>query len=153
MIAPFLLSASPAPDICGVLEVAYAAAIESRVPASPVDVQPSWRELALEKFVPDFIARTTLSKGEVADLVAHQGMHREKGFRALCLWQARPMPAKDYEGHQMKVSFSSPIFSGDMRLAVVEVSFQEPGFGYGSFCVLRGGRGAWSAQCHPDWIT
>jgi hypothetical protein len=153
VIAMMILSSVQVPDICGVLESAYTVAIESKTPASPIDVQPSWRSLELEEFVPDYPVRATIPKREFDDLISRQARHRDEKFRPLCVWRAKPVEARDYDGHRMTVSFTSPIFSTDEKLALVEVSFRESGFGYGKICIVRGGRSKWSAECHDSWIT
>jgi hypothetical protein len=54
----------------------------------------------------------------------------------------------------MFTSFTSPIFSTDGRLALVEVSFQDNGrFGYGSLCIVRSTGNRWLARCLPSWIA
>ncbi|WP_260599815.1 hypothetical protein [Sphingomonas endolithica] len=139
---------------CRVLEAAYTAATNSKAHVHPVDVRPSWRSLEPSKFVPDYAARRALTDLELADLASREDRYRSDAFKPLCDWLGEPHPHVDDEGHRMAVSYTSPIFSSDGGLALVEVSFREEGhFGYGSVCIVRAAGKTWSARCWPSWIT
>lgn len=136
------------------LEAAYSAAIGSAAPAYPADVRPAWRSVELKRIVPGYRSRMPLQSGEFDDLASREDAYRTERFEPRCAWEGTPTPHVDDEGHRMDASFSSPIFSTDGRLALVEVSFDDRGgFGYGMICVVRAGEARWSARCLDSWIT
>lgn len=156
-LAPFVARAqSPDPAVihtCKVLEVAYTAAIGSAVPAYPLDIRPSHRSLDLGGIVKEYQAKFALEPGEFEDLKSKQAAYKVDGFRPLCVPTAKPVQKLDKEGHVQSVSFTSPVFSSDGRVSVVEVSFHEKGFGYGMMCIARRTSATWVADCHGSWIT
>lgn len=144
---------APSSGACGILEAAYTAAIDSRVLSYPIDVRPSARSLDPARFVPDYRARMPLDDGEFDNLLSRKPRVATEGYYPRCDWQGIPAPARDPEGHVMQVSFTRPIVSTDARVALVEVSFSEPGFGYGAICVVRASSQGWVARCVPSWTT
>lgn len=158
-LAPTLAWAQPAAPVpdetCKALAAAYAAAIDSAAPVWPADIRPSSRVLALGKFVPRYKQRMALEPGEFEDLLSREGAHTVPGYRPYCLAPVTPSRKLDDEGHRQFISFTSPIFSTDRRLALIQVSFQEDaGFGYGVMCIARRSPAAtWSARCLPSWIN
>jgi hypothetical protein len=156
-LAPFVARAqSPDPAVihtCKVLEVAYTAAIGSAVPAYPLDIRPSHRSLDLGSIVKEYQEKLALEPSEFEDLKSKQTAYKVDGFRPLCVPTAKPAQRSDKEGHVQFTSFTSQIFSSDGRLAVVEVSFHELGFGYGMMCIARRTSATWVAHCHGSWIT
>ncbi|RDE07082.1 hypothetical protein [Sphingomonas aracearum] len=143
-----------APRTCAVLQAAYTAASKGQTPIYPRDVRSDTRVLRLDEFVPEYRAKLALSAAEFAGLTARQAQSDFPHFRPACAWKGDPGPAVDDEGHATFVTFTSPIFSANRKLAMVEVSFREEGtFAYGLICVVRQGRGGWAAQCRGSWIT
>jgi hypothetical protein len=151
---PIVRTFASAPRTCAVLQAAYTAAIKYKVPAYPVDVRADSRALSLDKMVPDYRTELTASQHEFEELIARQDLYSSSNFKPTCTWNGVPGPLKDNEGHATYVTFTSPIFSKNGRLSIVQISFREAGmFGYGLICMVRSKRGVWSAQCLDSWIT
>ncbi len=143
-----------APRTCAVLQAAYTAAIKRNAPAYPNDVRAADRTLRLAKTSLEYRAKLGISAREYEDLVEQQATYNTPGFRPNCDWKGLAGPSKDDEGHPTYVTFTSPVFSKNGRIAVVETSFREAGiFGYGLICTVRSKRGSWAAQCLDSWIT
>ena len=144
-----------APRTCTVLQAAYTASVGGPQPLVPPDVRMSpTRVLELNRFVPAARAASGLSPGEFAALTTRAPLYRADRFRPVCRWRGKKGPAGDGELHQIWVSFTSPIFTGDGRTALVEVSTREDGFfGYGSLCTVRLRGRRWAAICMPSWIA
>lgn len=143
-----------APRTCAVLQAAYTAAISRNAPAYPNDVRAADRTLRLAEIVPEYRAKLGVSASEYEELVEQQATYNTPGFRPNCGWKGIAGPSKDDEGHPTYVTFTSPIFSRNGRIAIVETSFREAGiFGYGLICTVRSKRGSWAAQCSQSWIT
>ncbi|WP_093299768.1 hypothetical protein [Sphingomonas sp. NFR04] len=140
---------------CRVLEAAYTAAIESNVPAYPQTIAPARRTVDLGTFHRDYRNQLPLDDGEFGDLVSRQRGFAVDGYRPLCVPTAAPIARADAEGHAQSISFTSPVFSSDGRIAVTEISFRHvpSGFGYGMLCIARRTGQAWSARCLGSWIT
>lgn len=143
------------PRTCAVLQAAYTAAIGRHAPAFPRDVRPSDHSLApVTDLVRDARAGLTLSAGDVADLATRHKFYRADSFRPVCAWHGRAGPKTDDDGHAIVETFTSPVFSTNGRLALVEVSFRETGtFGYGLLCTARLSRRTWKARCIRSWIN
>jgi hypothetical protein len=151
---PVVRAFASAPRTCAVLQAAYTAAIKYKVPAYPVDVRADSRALSLDKTVPAYRTKLTASQHEFEELIAQQDLYSSSNFKPTCTWNGVPGPLKDNEGHATYVTFTSPIFSKNGRLSIVQVSFREAGmFGYGLICMVRSKLGVWSAQCLDSWIT
>ncbi|MBB5713226.1 hypothetical protein FHS94_000045 [Sphingomonas aerophila] len=150
-----IVTFASAPSTCAVLQAAYTAAIGRTSPAYPQDVRLSPHGLDdLRKFMPDYRARMKLSEGEFEDLARREHLFNLENFRPACRWTGQTGPTIDDEGHKTFVTFTSPIFSKNRRLALVEVSFLEEGrFGYGVLCTVRLSKAAWTARCLQSWIT
>jgi hypothetical protein len=147
---------------CVVLEAAYARAIGSDGPAYPADIRPSWRTIDLAKWTPQFkerfaFTRLALNAAEFDDLAAHEQTYAIPDYRPSCAPAVGPSRKEDAQGHRQFVSFTAPVFSSDLALAIVEVSFQEEGiFGYGMVCTVRnaaGGQAKWTARCLDSWVS
>ena len=156
---PFAVAAHPVDDkalpTCKVLEAAYTAAIGSAVPAFPRDIRPAWRTLLPSKFKSPYPTTHALTAGEVRDLIANDPAYQFEKYRPACPFTATPSSKADADGHEEFISFTSPIYSSNHRLALVEISFEHKtgGFGYGSLCVVRWAEAGWTARCGPSWIT
>jgi len=156
VIPAFARAQSPDPAVihtCKVLEVAYTAAIGSVVPAYPLDIRRSNRSLELGGIVKEYQAKLEIASSEFEDLKVMQAAYKVDGYRPLCVPTAKPSQRLSKEGHVQFTSFTSPVFSSDGSLAVIEVSFHEEGFGYGMMCIARRASATWTANCHPSWIT
>ena len=152
--SPVVQTFASAPRTCAVLQAAYTAAIKYKVLAYPVDVRIDYRALSLDKTAPDYRAKLAASPREFDELITRQNLYSSSNFKPTCKWYGVPGPAKDDEGHATHVTFTSPIFSKNGRLSIVQVSFLEDGmFGYGLICVVRSKRGTWAGQCLESWIT
>jgi hypothetical protein len=143
-----------APRTCAVLQAAYTAAINRKAPAYPNDVRAADRTLRLGETVPEYRAKMGVTAQEYEELIEQQATYNTPGFRPNCDWKGLAGPSEDDEGHATYVTFTSPIFSENGRIAVVETSFREAGrYGYGLICTVRSKRGTWVAQCLRSWIT
>lgn len=146
-------AAAPIDPTCRIIEAAYTAAIGSDRLAYPRDIDPAFRVFDLARFVPDYRKRLALNAGEFDGLAARQSLYGEEKFRPLCVSVSDPAPRFDDEGHLHRVSFTYPIVSADGMLALTEVSFWEPGYGYGMMCIVRRGAAGWTAKCVDSWVT
>lgn len=153
MAAFLLLAATTPPDICAVIETAYAATAASAMPPVATAIVPARGALELQHFVPSYVAAMALKPGEFDDLKAQAARNPGPGFVPDCAWaNAGPVPKED--GVAMKVAFTRPVFSSDARLALVEVSFFSDGWwGHGELCMVRRLDGAWRARCLRSWIS
>ena len=143
-----------APRTCAVLQAAYTAAINRNAPAYPNDVRAANRTFRLAETVPEYHAKLGVSAKEYEDFVEQQATYNTPGFRPNCDWKGLAGPLKDDEGHSTYITFTSPIFSKNGRIAVVETSCRETGmFGYGLICTVRLKHSSWVAQCLQSWIT
>ena len=152
--SPVVRTFASAPRTCAVLQAAYTAAIKHKVLAYPVNVRGDSRPLSLDEIVPDYRAKLAASPREFNELIARQNLYSSSRFKPTCTWHGVPGPLKDGEGHATYVTFTSPVFSRNGRLSIVEVSFLTEGmFGYGFNCVVRSKRGVSSGQCLESWIA
>ncbi|QQV78442.1 hypothetical protein H5J25_07315 [Sphingomonas aliaeris] len=143
-----------APRTCAILQAAYTKAIGGTATAYPNDVRSSSRRLELVKIVPEYRVKMGLSKKEYDDLIVQEASYGSADFRPSCSWKGIAGPAQDAEGHATFVSFTTPIFSTNGRLAVVETSFLErKDFGHGLVCIVRLKDKNWTARCLPGWIS
>lgn len=144
-----------APSTCAVLQAAYTTAVNRTAPAYPPDIRASDRGLIKIGLIePTYRTRLELTENEATDLSAQQDVYDDKTFKPSCRWSGQIGPNVDDEGHSAFVTFTSPVFSKDRHLALVEVSFGEEGiFGYGFLCTTRFLNHAWSARCLSSWIN
>ena len=153
-VPPVITHFASAPQTCAVLQAAYTAAIGHKTPVYPHDVRSDSRVLDLAKMVPDYRATLAMSARESDRLAEQENRYSFPNFKPSCAWRGSPGPLADAEGHATFVTFTSPIFSVNRRLAIVEVSFREAGmFGYGMICVVRQQKEAWKGRCQSSWIT
>jgi hypothetical protein len=143
----------PRTQTCEVLAEAYRVASESKVPVWPADLTASFERFDIAKTTPDYLERLGLNAAEVADLKTSTDPFRVGAYRPSCGGIPPTSTKLDDEGHKLTASFSYPIYSADGQLALVDVSFQEPGFGYGSLCAVRHEGGRWTARCQMSWIS
>ncbi|GGB21818.1 hypothetical protein GCM10011380_09240 [Sphingomonas metalli] len=143
-----------APRTCAVLQAAYTAASGAKTLAYPPVVLMEDRRLHPEGFVTSYPAELPLSRHGFDDLVAEAKRYDFPNFKPACAWQGSPGPRVDGEGTPTFVSFTSPIFSSDGRLAILQVSFRIQGWGgHGEICVVRQHRRGWRARCRAGWMT
>jgi hypothetical protein len=143
-----------APRTCTVLQAAYTAAIKYNAAAYPTDVRAAWHIMDVTRLTREYRSEIGLTPSEFKAVSGRQNSYHDLGFKPNCPWKGIPGPAKDEEGHSTHVTFSSPVFSDDHHLAVIETSFLEEGTsGYGFICVARLAHGTWSARCASSWIT
>ena len=142
-----------APRTCAVLQAAYTAAIGARTPAYPIDVRMERTPNGSAGIISGDGTNLGLTPAKSGDLVARQDIYRDSSFNPHCVWKGSAGPAIDEEGHDTYITFSSPIFSTDGKIALVEVSTRGKGtFGYGVKCVVRSKRHRWSARCQRSWV-
>lgn len=154
--APRLVAATAAAgQTCAVMQAAYTAALPAGTKRiHPREVRSEPRALELDKFVPEYRARLALSAKEFDELAIQAQHHAASKIKPDCRWNGSPSDSIDDEGHPAFVTFTDPIFSGNGRLAILQVSFREDGpFGYGLVCVVRQRRKVWRGQCQNSWIT
>jgi len=137
------------------IEAAYTTAVDSKFGVYPLDVRAETRSLELDRMVPDYIRSLPLRSREFEGLLDQPATGRDTAFLPDCDWTGLHSRYRDDEGHQMSVAFTSPIVANDRRLALIQVSFQEEGggFGFGKICVVRQAGARWSASCQGSWIS
>lgn len=95
-----------------------------------------------------------LSAEEFDEITGQEESYSFENFKPFCKWKGKAGLTTDHEGHLRFVTFTSPIFSRNGNLALVEVSFREEGiFGYGLMCTARLSHTTWTAHCVESWIS
>ncbi len=119
--------------------------------ASDLSTTSTWH---FEKFTDAMVADWQLREGELSDLASQENKYASTNFRPDCAWKGSPKSVMD-DNDPMWVEFGNPVFSSDLRLAMVSVSFFDSGggiWGYGETCVLRKVDDKWAGRCFAGWI-
>ncbi len=140
-------------DVCGAIQAAYSAALDSPTTVHPgTVVAPSHNLSSLADFLPAYRNRLPLKAEEFDELQAQQPRYAWTHFVPSCQWTSPEKNMID-GAFTMTTSFSYPIFSLARTFALIEVSFYHEASGHGEICVARKTGPKWTAQCEPGWIS
>jgi hypothetical protein len=141
------------PETCNVVQAAFKAATNNQDRAYPVEMRSSSRPMGrLESFKTAYVAAMSVGKDEWSDLISQQDKYSIE-HPPVCDRSGRPQVM--LLGLDRRIEVSSPIFSSDSKLAIIELSFRSGASmrGYGVICVARKKDSDWVARCIPSWIS